>query len=57
MTIWMLVLVACLGRDCRHFEQPVLSCAIGGQVDMIAWKDEHPGWVVRYWSCLPGREA
>jgi hypothetical protein len=57
MTVWTLVLFACLAGRCQSFELPVEGCGLGGQAALIEWREENPGWEVRRWSCLPGRPA
>jgi hypothetical protein len=53
----MLVIWACLSGDCKLYEIPVETCAIGGQADMVTWRYAHPGYTVARWRCEPGAPA
>lgn len=55
-----LVLLACLLKDPGRCEQHYLptaetmgmmECVITGQFQVAQWHGQHPGWVIRRWTC------
>ncbi|MEK0083019.1 hypothetical protein [Benzoatithermus flavus] len=59
-----LVLLACLLKEpsrCeRHYvptaeHMGLMECAITGQLQIVQWRQEHPDWVVRRWTCSAPR--
>jgi hypothetical protein len=55
-----LVLVACLlGQPQRceqHFvptapQMSLVECVFSGQFQVVQWHEQHPGWVIRRWTC------
>lgn len=59
-----LILFACLLREPGHCERQYLptavtmgmmECVVTGQLQVARWHAEHPGWLIRHWSCGPPR--
>lgn len=54
-----LFLIVCLttaAEKCEAVSIPLettgmMACMQEGQLQMVAWKEEHPEYVVRSWSC------
>lgn len=55
-----LVLLACLLKEPSRCEQHYLptaqtmgmmECVMAGQLHVVQWHAQHPGWVVRRWTC------
>jgi len=54
-----LIIAACLATGhCRDFqllydarETSVMTCVTMGQAEIARWKESHPAWIVRRWSC------
>ncbi len=55
-----LVLLACLLKEpsrCERHHLPtdaglgMIECAVTGQFLAARWRELHPGWVVRRWTC------
>jgi hypothetical protein len=55
-----LILVACLLRQPEHCEQhylptgtetSLMACMLTGQLQVVQWYRDHPGWVIRRWTC------
>ena len=54
-----LIIAACLATGpCRDFQllydardASVTACVAMGQVEIARWKETHPDWIVRRWSC------
>ncbi len=54
-----LLIVACLGTgECRDFSKlydaqdvSLMTCMVAGQSEIARWKESHPDWSVRRWSC------
>ncbi|MFO1141025.1 MAG: hypothetical protein U1E59_01330 [Amaricoccus sp.] len=55
-----LVIAACLSNTgpCRNFQLlydpqdvSLVRCVSVGQVEIARWKESHPKWAVRRWSC------
>lgn len=54
-----LVIAACLETgECRDFnllydprEVSLMTCMIAGQPQVAIWKESHPDWAVKRWSC------
>jgi hypothetical protein len=63
-----LVFVACLSaqpatcenRAMQFTDVSVTTCTLGAQPQLAQWVNEHPGWLIRRWTCQPlvlGRDA
>lgn len=59
-----LLIIACLMQhpdQCQEFRVPffepthLMECLFKAQVFMGRWSEEHPGWLVRRWSCAAPR--
>lgn len=59
-----LVLLACLlgqPQRCEQYFVPtapqmsLVECMFSGQFQVVQWHEEHPGWVIRRWTCGPPR--
>lgn len=51
---WFLYVRVCDGSECHSIALPVESCTAGGQAALAQWVADHPGLVVRAFTCLPG---
>ncbi len=57
-----LVLLACLLKEpsrCERHHVPtaesmgMVECIVTGQFQAARWREEHPAWAVRRWTCGP----
>jgi len=64
--LYLLTFIACLSgapdRPCQPveiaWEGSVFHCMAFGQIEMVRWVAEHPGFYVRAgYRCVPGRAA
>lgn len=55
-----LVIIACLTAEpqrCDSFHVPfqqqytVVQCMFQGQLQVMAWAEEHPSWQIKRWNC------
>jgi hypothetical protein len=55
-----LVLLACLLKEPSRCEQHylptaeqmgIMECVVTGQFQIVQWRQEHPDWIVRRWTC------
>jgi acyl-ACP thioesterase len=55
-----LIVLACLlsnPQHCEEFQIPFLQpmqvtqCVYQGQLRTMQWATQHPGWVIKRWSC------
>jgi len=55
-----LVLLACLLKEPSRCEQHyvptaetagMMACVLNGQFQLVQWREQHPGWVIRRWTC------
>jgi hypothetical protein len=55
-----LVLLACLLKEPSRCEQHyvptaettgMMACVLSGQFQLVQWREQHPGWVIRRWTC------
>lgn len=54
---WFVYAHVCDGAECHSIALPVESCTAGGQAALAQWAADHPGLVVRAFTCLPGDSA
>jgi hypothetical protein len=54
---WFLYVRVCDADGCHSIALPVESCTAGGQAALAQWAADHPGLVVRAFTCLPGDPA
>ncbi len=60
-----LVFLACLAaapEDCedrtlQFVDMSMMACVMSAQPLLAQWVNEHPGWVVRRWTCQAPRQV
>lgn len=43
----------CENRAMQFTDLSVTTCTQGAQPQLAQWASEHPGWLIRRWTCQP----